>query len=120
MADLGPKGERSWLDVLRAAVARSTQRRVADRLGVSQTVICQVLRGSYRGRMEMVESRVRGTLMAATVDCPVLGRISTRRCEDEQRRPFSTSNPTRVRLFVTCRSCCHCHINQNQPTKGGR
>lgn len=94
-----------WLEALQEAVKRTSQRSVAAKLGVSTTMVSQALNGRYPSSLRTLEQRVRGTLLAATVDCPVLGEISTRRCADEQRRPFSTSNPTRVRLFVTCRSC---------------
>ncbi len=113
--------ESDWFTALHEAVARSSQRAVAARLGVSTTMISQALNGRYPSSLRTLEQRVRGTLLAATVDCPVLGEISTRRCADEQRRPFATSNPTRVRLFVTCRSCPH-HTNPTNPpqSKGGR
>mgnify|MGYP000860166400 CR=1 FL=1 len=114
--------ERDWLEVLRGAVQRSSQRTVAARLGVSTTMVSQALSGRYPSSLTTLERRVRGTLLAATVNCPVLGQISERRCEDEQRRPFSISNPTRVRLYVTCRKCPNCHTTPTNPpqSKGGR
>ena len=95
-----------WYVALRQACDASSQSRVAMRLRVSPAVVNQVLRGRYAGRVDRVEQRVRGELMSQVVDCPVLGEISTRRCLDEQRRPFAPTSPQRVTLFKACRNRC--------------
>lgn len=96
-----------WMQVLRDECARASQRAVADRIGVSQSTINQVLRGTYKGRLFRIEERVRGELMHKTLECPVLGEISRRRCQDEQQRGFSASSPQRVQLYTTCPHCRH-------------
>lgn len=95
-----------WYLVLREACSRSSQNQVAKRLNVNAAVVSKVLRGRYEGAVDGVEARVRGELMRATLTCPVLGDISTRRCQDEQRRPFAATNHLRVALFHACRSRC--------------
>lgn len=52
-----------WLEVLRAAVARSSQRKVAARLGVSDTIVQRVLAGTYKHSTRNLEKKVRTTLM---------------------------------------------------------
>lgn len=94
-----------WIVTLAEACDRSSQGKVADLLGVSSTQINQALHNNYAGRMDKLEQRVRGELMKATVDCPVLGEISTRKCLDEQQRPFSSTNSLRLQLFRTCPTC---------------
>lgn len=94
-----------WILALADACDRSSQGKVAHQLGVSPTQINQALHNSYAGRMDLLEQRVRGELMKATVVCPVLGVISTRKCLDEQRRPFSSTNSMRLQLFRACKTC---------------
>lgn len=97
--------EHDWIEALRAECERTSQAKTAARLGVSSAMVNQVLRGRYRGKTDNLETRVRGELMRATVDCPVLGEISTRQCLDEQSRPFAATNPLRIRLYRACRAC---------------
>ena len=96
-----------WIDVLRAACEASSQTKVARRLAVSAALVNQVLRGRYKASLTRLEARVRGELMRETLSCPVLGEISKRRCQDEQRRPFAATNPQRVALYGACRTCTH-------------
>jgi hypothetical protein len=100
-----------WMDVLRAACAASSQAKVAARIGISTTVVNHVLNDKYKGRLDRVAERVRGELMRATVECPVLGELSRRVCLDHQQRPFSATNPTRVQLYFACRrGCVHSEV----------
>lgn len=95
-----------WIDVLREACkSPSSQADIARRLGVSRTMISLALQGRYEGNLGRLESLVRGTLMAETVECPVMGTISRRTCLDEQARPFAPTNPQRVQVWRTCRTC---------------
>lgn len=96
--------------MLRAECARTTQRAVAERLGVSQSVVNQTLRGKYRGRLDRLEQRVRGELMRQTIECPVLGDLSRLRCQDiqeAQRRASWVNNDVRRALAGSCPSCPH-------------
>jgi transcriptional regulator with XRE-family HTH domain len=95
-----------WLDVLRAECERGSQSQVARRLGVSVTMVSLVLKGTYNGNLRRIEVLVRGTLMGDELECPVLGRISVRRCLDEQARPFAVTNPQRVEVWRACRNGC--------------
>lgn len=98
--------EADWIAVLRDEQKRTSQRLVSMRLGLSQTTISQVLKGNYKGNLHRIEERVRGELMNKTVECPVLGEISARKCLDWQARPFAATNPTRVAVWKACRAGC--------------
>ena len=97
-----------WIVALAAACDRSSQGAVARELGRSSAAINQALGRSYKGRLDRLESRVRGQYMKATVACPVLGEISTLDCTDNQARvrsSFRATNPLRVALRMTCPTC---------------
>lgn len=96
-----------WLEALRVACERSSQAEMAERLGVSTTMVSQALSGRYPASLRNLEQRVRGELLARTVECPALGEISLRRCQDEQRRPFAATSHLRVRTYLACRKCEH-------------
>jgi hypothetical protein len=96
-----------WIKALAAACDRATQGAVARELEMSPAVVNQVLGRSYNGRMDRVEGKVRGKYMQATVDCPVLGVISTHDClgHQERGRSFHATNPLRVALYRACKTC---------------
>lgn len=94
-----------WLAVLAAACAAKSQKSVAARLGVSATVVNQVLKGKYQGNTDRIRGLVEAVLMRRTVLCPVLGEISAEDCLRHQKRPFTPVNPTFVRLFRQCPEC---------------
>lgn len=95
-----------WIEALRTECERTSQSRTARRLGVSPTMVNQALNGTYKGNIARLETLVRGELMSETVECPVLGEITKRRCLDEQARPFAPTNPQRVACYKACRSGC--------------
>lgn len=96
-----------WIDALRAECARTSQARAATLIGYSPAVVNQVLKGTYNGDLGSVEETVRGALMGATVECPVIGEIPRNRCIEHQRRSgsFAATNPLRVQLHKTCPTC---------------
>lgn len=96
-----------WVEALALACCRTSQAAVARELGRTGAVISQVLRNVYPARLDRIEERVRGVLMAATVDCPVQGPIGTDLCQDWRAKAlkFGYSSPTRRRMYHACRSC---------------
>ncbi len=103
-----------WIIVLREACERASQSVVARKLGYSPSTINRVLRGAYAGDISRIEQAVRGALMGATVDCPIVGEIPRHRCLANQRQPWAATNPTRVQLYRACRSGCpHSTIGGN-------
>lgn len=97
---------KDWLAVLMAECKSSSQASIARRLNVSGSVISSVLKGHYQGDLKRIEELVRGEFMGAVVQCPILGEITSRACQDWQARPFGATNPTRVQVFRACRNGC--------------
>jgi DNA-binding transcriptional regulator YdaS (Cro superfamily) len=94
------------LTLLREAVAREgSQSKVAKRLGYSSTAISQALSNSYGGSLDILLTMVEEVYGTRVVSCPVLGEIVFPQCVLERRRPFSTSNPHRVKMYKACKSC---------------
>lgn len=83
----------------------SNQAKVAGRLGISDASVSGALRGRYIGNVERLAERIRGELLNAMAQCPVLGEITTRICQDQREKPFSAHNPQAVRLWRACRTC---------------
>ena len=100
---------KDWLKALRNECKRTSQRRVAQLIGYSPTTVSQVLSGTYNGDLNSIEQAVKGALMGATVECPVIGEIPRNRCIDHQRRAgrFAATNPLRVQLHNQCPVCPH-------------
>jgi DNA-binding transcriptional regulator YdaS (Cro superfamily) len=95
-----------WVRSLAEECDRTSQQQAAKRLGVSGSLVNQVLKHVYNGRYDGIEARVKGELLRETVLCPVLGEISSRRCLDEQARPYANTNRIRVALYKASRSGC--------------
>lgn len=96
-----------WLVELARITDTEGLRGAASRIGYSRSAISNVLNGKYaRGDLVRVEEMVRGALMAATVDCPVLGEIGRDRCLTEQDEPFRATSAFRAQLYHACRSGC--------------
>lgn len=95
-----------WLSVLSDHCRKTSQSRVATRLGVSAAMVNQALQGKYQGDLARLRERVAGAFMDAAVDCPVLGILGRDECISHQERPFAATNPIRVQLFRACRNGC--------------
>lgn len=95
-----------WLAVLATACAASSQKKVADRLGVSSTVVNQCLHGKYSGDTARVADLVERVLIQRRVQCPVLGDIPAEDCRAHQRRPYTPFNATLATLYRACRNRC--------------
>ncbi|WP_295582217.1 XRE family transcriptional regulator [uncultured Lamprocystis sp.] len=102
-----------WLERLRWECEQTSQARVVRQLRAasgcrfpSGTLISQVLNGCYPGRTARLQLLVDGLYGGVTVWCPVLGDITTDRCDANQHAPFSTVNPLRVMLYRACRNGC--------------
>ena len=100
------------LQALNALCRTMPQSEVARRLGVSDGTVSNALKQRYIGNVERLAERIRGELLDATVQCPVLGAITTRICQDEREKPFHTANPLRVQLWRACQNC------PNNPKRG--
>lgn len=91
---------------LQAAVTRlGSQVKVAEELHISSAVISTLLKDKYPGSVETMEQRIRGQFMAETVQCPVMGTLSKRSCQDNQALPQAFTNPVRAALGRACKNC---------------
>ena len=95
-----------WIDALRVEVRRTSCKAAGQLIGMSATVVSQVLNGRYPGSLENVRQRVEGALLSRTVACPILGDLPRHECMDHQRRPFAATNAQRVKLYQACRNGC--------------
>jgi hypothetical protein len=100
---------KDWIKALSEECERTSQAKAAVLIGYSPAVVNQVLKGTYKGDYSSVEESVRGALMGAMVECPVIGEMPRNRCIDNQRRTghFAATNPLRVQLYKTCPTCKH-------------
>ena len=98
------------LNLLRREVARTSQRRVAARIGVSAASINLVLSGTYPNPERML-ARIAAVL--STVRCPfLLTDLPLPECQQTALGRAPTHNPLRMAHW---RSCQHC---PNRPQEG--
>lgn len=103
-----PEGPPDWILVLAERSTAEGQSAVARRLGVSGSMVCQILAGRYPADTTRVADLVRGAYMGAAVCCPWYGReIGIDKCAAEQRRPYSSASPMAARFARVCGSCPH-------------
>ncbi|MCK9468175.1 MAG: hypothetical protein M0Q49_02055 [Porticoccaceae bacterium] len=95
-----------WVRLLAEQCALRSQKKVAEEMGYSTTVINQVLGNKYPGDLEAVETAFNGAFLSANVNCPVLGELAAHRCLENQRRKYAATNAIRVRLFKACHGGC--------------
>ena len=95
-----------WFKVLSEACKGTSQVAVARKIGYSAAVVNAVLKGSYQGDLKRVQRAIEGALMAAVVDCPIVGEIPQQRCIEHQRAPFAATSAARVQLYHACRGGC--------------
>ncbi len=105
--DIKTTNQEEWLHALANECDRTSQSTVADRLGVSATMINQALKGIYPSQKGLgrLQDLVEGALMGTTVNCPVLDEVTRDICIEKQELPFAATNPQRVKLYKACKAC---------------
>lgn len=93
------------LPLFRAKVDELGQANVARRIGKSTSTVCQLYHGTYPSDPAAVLRRFEEEFCGTTVDCPVMGEITLKRCSEERATPFSASSPRRVRMSQACKEC---------------
>ncbi|WP_323763302.1 hypothetical protein [Marinovum sp.] len=96
-----------WVALLASACAGASQNQVAKRLGVSATLVSNVLGAKYTGDMTRVEDIVRGAYARLVTDCPALGELPTDICRKWRRkaRKLNSANSLNVTMFRACNRC---------------
>lgn len=93
-----------WMAALRDQVARTSQARVAQRIGTAESTVSQVLSGTYRANPVRIARRVRGVLLGETVECPVALEMPLDVCQGIQdRKEGQHGNPLYRRAWLCCR-----------------
>lgn len=75
----------------------------AEKIGVNRATVSTLLANKYPANTGRMEKAIMA--WASSANCPVLGEITGQQCQSERNKPFSSSNPTRIRLYRACRSC---------------
>lgn len=96
-----------WIEALALECERSSQNKVALKLGRSGALISQVLRNKYPGDLDGLQERFEAEFQQAAIYCPALGGISLSECLSWRRkaRDFQNTNSMRVRMFRACQRC---------------
>lgn len=102
-----------WIAMLAGACAASSQNQVAKRLGVSATLISNVLSAKYNGDLERIEDLVRGAYGRKVVDCPALGELPADRCR-YWRGKAAKLNPANAQNVTMFRACNRCPLHKGQ------
>ena len=95
------------LTLLKEKCAETSQKQVSDRLRYSPSTINQALKGTYRGDLTNLLTRVEEVYGSTFVICPHRGgeQITLGKCATNRALPFITVNPSRVELWTACREC---------------
>lgn len=96
-----------WVADLAAECDRSSQNKVAAKMGRSAALVSQVIRAKYPGDLAAVEEVFKGAFQGATVVCPALGNLPANECRDwrAKAQSFASGNPLRVRMYRACTGC---------------
>ncbi|MGR3485510.1 MAG: hypothetical protein ACU0BF_09205 [Paracoccaceae bacterium] len=96
-----------WVIRLAQEADAGSQTAAARTIGVSGSLVSQVLRNRYPGNLARIEELVTGKLMGAVIACPALGEIATSDCQAWRRKAdaFVASNSLRVAMFRACNRC---------------
>lgn len=94
-----------WLQAMRAEATATGQARLAQRLGISEATVSQVLSGTYKASTLRIERRVRGELLGETCACPVMYDPNLRQCQEVQDAPNvdKFGSPIRMQAWYACR-----------------
>lgn len=97
-----------WVVTLAEACDRTSQNAIARKLNYSGSVVSAVINRTYKGGYDTVEQAVRGSLLAETHDCPVLGELPKNDCLGHQKKAgkFQPTSAMRVQLYRACRGDC--------------
>ncbi|WP_029770543.1 hypothetical protein [Pseudogulbenkiania sp. MAI-1] len=95
---------KSWQELLKAAIERSSIAKVAGELGYSRTTISLVNAGKYPGDTRHVERRIYE--LYSRIDCPFTGNeISSQQCAERACGGAPTSNPRALKHWSFCQQC---------------
>ncbi|UWQ93009.1 helix-turn-helix transcriptional regulator [Rhodobacteraceae bacterium M382] len=95
-----------WVRTLVKECDESSQNQVARKLGISSTVVSQVIHNNYPGNLENIAGRVSDVFEQKEIECPALGLIQGEACLQWRDQMGTTSSvPIRVQMDRACRCC---------------
>lgn len=94
-----------WQQILAEQAKAHGQGATAKELGISKSVVSQLINNKYPGDIWRMQKLVEGAYMNRSVVCPIVGEIPLHQCDKHQCNT-STSNPIKLRLYRACRSGC--------------
>lgn len=100
-----------WLSILNEAVQARGMATVAAELGYrSKSVICEALKGTYKGNLDRMEARVLEAFgQPESASCPVLGTITGEACAANRdlakRLGVRGGNQQTIMLRKACLTC---------------
>ncbi|WP_134603745.1 helix-turn-helix domain-containing protein [Pseudomonas aeruginosa] len=105
--DLSAWGERPpvFVQLLAAEVARSSQTKAGEAIGMSRSTVSTILANRYPSpSTSRVERRVLAAL--SRIECPALGEaVTSVECSEYLQRPAPLNNPVAMRCWKACRAC---------------
>ncbi|WP_121280086.1 MULTISPECIES: hypothetical protein [Pseudomonas] len=105
--DLSAWGERPpvFVQLLAAEVARSSQKKAGEAIGMSRSTVSTILANRYPSPSTIrVERRVLAAL--SRIECPALGEaVTSVECSEYLQRPAPLNNPVAMRCWKACRAC---------------
>jgi len=97
-----------WVAALITECDQTSQSTVAKALGISATVVSQVIHNNYAGNMRRTERLIRDAYLNAPVDCPALREtIASSDCLAWRQRAKKRngSGPVFVHMRRACLAC---------------
>lgn len=96
-----------WVLGLAQECAKTSQNKVAVKMGYSAALISQVLSRKYPGDLSGVRDRYLGIYEAQVVDCPELGNMPLHICQNwrKKARQLQPANARNVQMFRACTRC---------------
>ena len=95
-----------WVEALAKAWDGSSQKEAAEQIGYNAATVSAIISNSYKAGTAAIQKAVRGALMNAMVDCPVIGEMPAHECLDNQKRPFTPVNHIWVQMYPKCQGEC--------------
>ena len=93
-----------WIGSLAQACDASSMRKVAAKLGVSPALVSLAIRNKHHAGLGFIQERCEA--LFGGVECPILGGITAKACQEHQDKKFSSINPLAVRLYRACHGEC--------------
>jgi hypothetical protein len=92
-----------WVEALAIESDRTSQSKAAMRIGRSAATVSNVINNAYSAGLQGVEQLVRAALMSASVNCPVIGEMSSSACLENQNAEWSAR---RAMIQAACAAGC--------------